>query len=132
MLSICARLPDPLIASVIFAPAARNVALSSVTRSPGISDILAFEWMTGEDEGTIEQILRSRWRDGEELKRFVSALCGQLEVAPTHGYGPAVSTSTALLPQVPDRSFPFARHFDLLALPVVEGISFDADEFVEH
>ncbi len=33
--------------------------------------------------------------------------------------------------QVPSRSFPFAAHLNFLALPVVEGINFDADDFVE-
>jgi len=34
--------------------------------------------------------------------------------------------------RVPARSFPFADHLDLLALPTVEGISFDPDDFVER
>jgi len=48
------------------------------------------------------------------------------------GYGPAVTTSAVPVPQVPSRNFPFMGHFDLLALPVVEGINIDADEFVER
>jgi hypothetical protein len=34
--------------------------------------------------------------------------------------------------RVPARQFPFARHLNLLALPTVEGLHFDPDEFVEH
>ncbi len=130
MLTTRPRLPDPLIASVIFAPVVRNHTPSSVTASVGTSE--AFEWMLEQDEDAIQQIFRGRQRDVVELKRFVSALCGQLELTATRGYAPAVSTSTALLQRVPARNFPFAGHFDLLALPVVEGISFDADDFIEH
>lgn len=126
------RLPDPLIASVIFAPVACNVTLSAVTARAGFNEASAFEWMMAQDNDTIEHILRSRRYDAEKVKRFVAALCGQGEVATTRGGGPLVTTSMSLLPQVPDRNFPFARHFDLLALPIVEGMSFDADEFVEH
>jgi hypothetical protein len=43
-----------------------------------------------------------------------------------------VTSSAATLPEVPSRNFPFVGQFDLLALPVVEGINFDADDFVER
>ncbi len=129
MLTTRPRLLDPLIASVIFAPVARNYALSSVTASGGMNEAVAFEWMVAQDDDTMEQILRSHF---EEVKRFVAALCGQSELVAIRGYGSAITTSAVLLPQVPSRNFPFAGHFDLLALPVVEGIGFDVDDFVEH
>ncbi|HME01234.1 MAG TPA: hypothetical protein VKM93_28465 [Terriglobia bacterium] len=132
MLTTHQRLVDPLIASVIFAPAASNYALSSVTASADKGEAMAFEWMVAQDDDTMEQILRSRWRDLEEVKRFVAALCGQLEFGTAAGYGSAVTTSPAALPQVPSRNFPFMGHFNLLALPVVEGMNFDADDFVER
>ncbi len=132
MLTTRTRLPDPLIASVIFAPVPCNHTLSSVTASEGKTESIGFEWVTEHDDNTIEQILRSRWRDVDKVKRFVVALCGQLEAAAIPWYTPAITTSTALLPRVPARNFPFAEHFDLLALPVVEGIRFDADDFTEH
>ena len=46
------------------------------------------------------------------------------------GDGSATTTS-AVTPQVPSRSSPFAAHLNFLALPVVEGINFDAGDFVE-
>jgi len=132
MLTKRPRLPDPLIASVIFAPAAREITLSSVTASSGISEALALEWMTTQDDKAIRRILMNRWGDIADINRFFSALCGQLEGAAIHRYGPSVAMSTTLPPQVPGRTFPFARHFDLLGLPIAEGMSFDADDFVEH
>jgi len=126
------RLPDALIASVIFAPSASNCTLSSVTADVGIGEALTLEWMMAQEGDTVDQALRSRWRDVEEVKRFVSALCEQFDAARTRVYGPALTMSTVLRPEVPARTFPFAGHFDLLALPVVEGISFDVDDFVEH
>ncbi len=126
------RLPDPLVASIIFAPVARNQSLSSVTASSGLAEALTFEWMMEQDDESIGRIFRSRWRDVEEVKRFVSALCGQLEVNATPGFAALATVGAAVQGPVPRRSFPFAAHFDLLALPVVEGISFDVDDFVEH
>jgi hypothetical protein len=93
---------------------------------------MAVEWMVAQDEDTLEQILRSRWRDREEVKRFVAGICEQLGSGTVRGYGSAVTSSAATLPEVPSRNFPFVGQFDLLALPVVEGINFDADDFVER
>ncbi len=132
MLTATSRLPDPLVASVIFTPAPRNQTPSSVTAGAGLAEALALEWILGQDDESIARILRARWRDIEEVKRLLSALCGQLELAATRGYAPVVTPTTAPAAQVPPRNFPFAEHFDLLRLPVVEGMSFDVDDFVQH
>lgn len=126
------RLSDPLIASVIFAPTARNYTFSSVTASADMSGALALEWMMEQEESVIEQILKSRRCDGREIEQFIQACYQQFGGPIGQGYGAAITTSMSAPARVPARSFPFLGHFDLLARPPVEGMSFDVDDFVEY
>ena len=120
------RLSDPGIASVIFAPVPCNYTPSAVTTSAGLTAAFAFEWPTDEEKELFSYALRNRWRDVVEIQRLIAALLGQgLET---------VTGIVATIPcasKVPAREFPFIRHLDLLALPIVEGMIFDVEDFAE-
>jgi hypothetical protein len=132
MLTEHSRLRDPLVASIIFAPAPWNHMLSAVSAGEGFAEAIALDWMMEQDSQTVDRILRSQRRDAEEVKRFVAAFCEQLEQSGIRGCGLQAASPTTPTALVLARDYPFAGHLNLLGLPVVEGISFDADDFIEH
>jgi hypothetical protein len=123
------RLTDPSIASVIFAPRHVNYVKYSVCSELKLDDIrpgLAFT----EQEPAVDAVLKADrltpWEKQEVLLRFMPYL---LETSVT-----SKSSQGALAPAVmiPDRKWPSKSRFNILALPVREGMSFDLDEFVER
>lgn len=132
MLTERPRFPDPLLASVIFAPVAQNETLSSVTASEGVTEAFTLGWIMEQNKEKVRRLSASRWPDAEEFKRFLLAFCSQWETVATPGFAARSALGAMIREQVPPRAFPFATHFNFGTLPVVEGAAFDVDDFVEH
>ncbi len=132
MPSVLSRLPDPSVASHIFAPTDRNPALSSMTAGAALGKALAIQWITEQEDDALRRVLRNCWHDAGDVRRLLAALCEQLATSTSQALSPAISASMPLSPKVPSRGLPFGEHFDFLSLPIVEGMSFDVDDFVEH
>ncbi len=123
------RLTDPSIASVIFAPRHINYVRYSVCSELKLGDMgrdLAFT----EEAPAVELVLKTdrltQWEKQEVLLRFLPYL---LETSVT-----TKSSQGAFAPgvMIPDRRWPSKSGFNILALPVREGMSFDLDDFVER
>jgi len=125
------RLTDPGLASVIFAPAPRNGTLSSVTICIDLSDASAIEWVANQEPEMIKYLAAKHLPGGTEFRQLVSCLlhlcCTSVAQAPVI----VANTFLRLPSEVPARTFPFARHLDILGLPVVEGMDFDLDELLD-
>lgn len=122
------------ISTIISFPRPQNYTLSSVTVEAKLAEAVGLEALTDPSGFVTRRMFENIRRLGPGLQELLVAyLRDYLETSFT--------TTTLKLPnemaspearRVPARHFPFARHLDLLALPTVEGIFFDPDEFVER
>jgi hypothetical protein len=123
------RLTDPSIASVIFAPRQINSLGYSASSELKLGDMgpgVAFTERAPAVDLVLKTDRLTRWEKQELLLRFMPCLL-QTSVTTKSSQGafaPAV--------MIPDRKWPSKSGFNILALPVREGMSFDLDDFVER
>lgn len=126
-----ARVSDPSIASIIFAPRAQNYTLASVILDALSEQTSGLDYWLDPEELPRQKMLtgigwtRLEWIVSEYLRNYYIAL--ESDVAVTVG-GRLAERGTEVIPQ---RTFPFGSHLNLLG-GGDEGIFVDPDESVER
>jgi hypothetical protein len=126
-----------MIASVIFAPAAQNCTLSLATTPQRFGEALVFGSVLDKDEYELvtrrisENIQLASTQDRAAATQYLADWLGASNVTAAvtlkSWSKPTIEKKTS----VPDRSYPFASHLNLLAT-TVEGMFFDPDDYVER
>jgi len=125
-----ARLADPSVATVIFAPKPQNNTLASVSFDEAFQEALGPQCWMDPSEPPRQRILggfdwdQLEWLTSEYLRNMVRAWTASLTSIPQE-------SRTSVRESVPARRFPFATHFSLLG-GTVEGLFVDPDESSER
>ena len=125
------RLSDPSITSVIFAPRPQNYTLSCVSAKDDPLEALGLEFWMNPEEIRAQSLLASlRWTKLERmisdcLTDFFRGTLSQVAIALP---GEVVITGPRI---IPERTFPFASHLDLLG-ETIEGVFINPDDYVNH